>query len=61
MVAKIISIIMVTFAVLGAIDYILGNRFGIGKEFERGINFAGIIILSMVGMIVLSGYIGHVL
>jgi len=52
---------MVTFAVLGAIDYILGNRFGIGKEFERGINFAGIIILSMVGMIVLSGYIGHVL
>ena len=29
--------IMAVFAALGAIDRILGNRFGLGKEFEEGI------------------------
>lgn len=46
--------IMAAFAVLGAIDRILGNRFGIGKEFERGLETFGSLALSMIGMIVLA-------
>lgn len=52
---------MVVFAVLGAIDLILGNRIGIGKEFERGINMLGALALSMIGIIVLSPLIAQLL
>lgn len=38
---------------LGAIDRILNNRFGIGKEFERGFQLFGGLALSMIGMIVM--------
>ncbi len=58
---NILSIIMVVFAVLGAIDLILGNRIGIGKEFERGINMLGTLALSMIGIIVLSPLIAQLL
>ena len=34
---NVIAVVMAIFAVLGAIDRIIGNRFGIGKEFEKGI------------------------
>ncbi len=50
----IISWVMAVFAVLGGIDYLLGNKFGIGKEFERGIMLLGTMMLTMVGMIVLA-------
>lgn len=46
--------IMAAFAVLGAFDRILGNRFGIGREFERGLETFGSLALSMIGMIVLA-------
>ena len=49
-----ISYVMAVFAVLGGIDYFLGNKFGIGKEFERGIMLLGTMMLTMVGMIVLA-------
>ena len=49
-----ISTIMAAFALLGAVDLIIGNRFGIGKEFEKGINMLGTMALSMIGMIVLA-------
>lgn len=39
---------------LAAIDHILGDRFGIGKEFEKGIMMLGIMMLSMTGMIIIS-------
>ena len=45
---------MAVFAVIGAIDYILGNRFGIGKHFENGAGMISIMFLSMVGMILLA-------
>ena len=50
----IISWVMAVFTVLGGIDYLLGNKFGIGKEFERGIMLLGTMMLTMVGMIVLA-------
>ena len=34
---EIVIWIMAGFAVLGAVDRILGNRLGLGKEFEDGI------------------------
>lgn len=50
----ILSYILAGFAILGGIDYFLGNKFGIGKEFERGIMLLGTMMLTMVGMIVIS-------
>jgi ethanolamine transporter len=51
---NVISIVMLIFAIVGALDYLFGNRLGIGKEFERGVLMIGTMILSMVGMIVLA-------
>lgn len=49
-----ISLIMVFFSVLGAVDRIIGNKFGLGKEFERGFMLLGSLALTMIGMIVIS-------
>lgn len=58
---NVVSIIMLIFSVLGALDYITGNHIGIGKEFERGIMLLGTMTLSMVGMIVLAPLIAQLL
>ncbi len=52
---------MVIFAMLGALDRILGNRFGLGKEFERGLHMMGTMLLSMAGMIIISPAIADLL
>ena len=49
-----VSYIMLVFCILGGLDRLLGNRFGIGKEFEKGFMLLGTLALSMIGMIVLS-------
>ncbi len=46
--------IMAVFAVLGALDRIFGNRFGLGKEFEDGILAMGSLAMAMVGIICLA-------
>ena len=53
--------VMLVFSLIGAFDRIIGNRFGLGKEFERGFLMLGKMILSMVGMIVISPWIAHVI
>ena len=58
---QLISYIMLFFSILGAIDRMLGNKFGIGKEFERGFQFLGVMALSMIGMIVISPLIAEML
>ncbi len=58
---EILSIIMAVFAVLGATDLIIGNHFGLGAEFKKGLFMFGELSLSMVGMIVLSPLIAHLL
>ena len=49
-----IALFMAAFSVLGAADKLIGNRFGLGAEFERGIRMLGVLTLSMLGMIVVS-------
>ena len=58
---EIIIYIMVIFMVLGALDRILGNRFGLGNEFESGILALGSLALSMVGIISLAPVLATVL
>lgn len=46
--------LMAGFAVLGALDRIFGNRYGLGKEFEEGILAMGSLALAMVGIVCLA-------
>lgn len=48
---EILIVVMAAFAVLGALDRIFGNRFGLGEEFEKGILSMGSLALAMVGII----------
>jgi ethanolamine transporter len=58
---QIIIWIMMVFMVLGAIDRIIGNRFGLGKEFEDGFNAMGPLGLAMVGVISLAPVLANIL
>ena len=58
---NVITIIMAAFSVLGAVDLIVGNKLGLGKEFEKGLKMFGTLALSMIGMIVLAPMIAHFL
>lgn len=49
-----LTVIILIFSILGALDKILGNRFGLGKEFEKAFMLLGTMALSMIGMIVIS-------
>ena len=49
-----IAIFMMFFSILGGLDRIFGNRFGLGKEFERGPMLLGDLALSMIGMIIIA-------
>lgn len=51
---EIIIYVMVLFAVLGALDRISGNHFGLGEKFEEGILSIGVLSVSMIGMISLA-------
>lgn len=53
--------VMAAFALLGALDRILGSRFGLGQEFENGIQAMGSLALSMIGIIALSPVLAAVL
>ena len=58
---EILIAVMAAFAVLGALDRILGNRFGIGKEFEEGILAMGSLAIAMIGVITLAPVLAAVL
>ncbi len=58
---EIIIYIMVAFAALGALDRIIGNRFGLGEKFEEGIMAIGALAISMVGIIALAPVIANLL
>jgi len=51
---EILIAVMAGFAVLGAVDRILGNPWGLGKEFEEGILAMGSLALAMVGIVSLA-------
>lgn len=53
--------VIIIFAVLGGIDYVIGNRFGIGEEFKKAFTLLGVMMLSMTGMIIVAPFIGSCL
>ena len=55
---SVITIIIVIFSSAGAVDYLLGSKIGIGREFEKGFSLFAPLALSMLGMIVLAPAIG---
>lgn len=55
------SIIAAVFFCLGAIDYLLGNRFGIGESFYEGLNAIVELLLLMTGFIALAPWIKAVI
>ncbi len=58
---EILIAIMAGFAILGAIDRIFGNRWGLGKEFEEGILSMGSLALAMVGIVCLAPVLAAIL
>lgn len=50
----IIVYIMVVFMIIGALDRILGNKYGYGEQFEEGILAMGSLALAMVGVVSLA-------
>ena len=51
---EILIWVMAAFALLGAVDRIWGNRWGLGKEFEEGIQSMGSLALAMIGIVCLA-------
>ena len=58
---EILIAVMAVFAVLGGLDRIIGNRFGLGQEFENGMIAMGSMGLAMIGMIALAPVLANVL
>ena len=58
---EILIAVMAGFAVLGAIDRIFGNRFGLGQEFENCVLAMGSLALAMVGIVSLAPVLAAVL
>ena len=58
---EILIAVMAAFAGLGAVDRILGNKFGIGKQFEEGILAMGSLAMAMIGVITLAPVLSYVL
>ena len=55
---SILTVIILIFALIGAIDWLIGNKLGAGREFERAFALFAPMALSMLGMIVLAPAIG---
>lgn len=54
MFTRVLMCILVCFLIVGGIDRLIGNKIGIGAEFERGFYLMGTTTLSVVGLIVLA-------
>lgn len=58
---SVIMMIMMIFMLVGAVDKILGNKFGYGEEFENGFNAIGALALSMAGVVAAAPVLATVL
>ncbi len=56
---SMLTAVILGFSLLGAVDLIIGNKIGIGKEFEKGFSLFCPMAMSMLGMIVLAPAIGE--
>ncbi len=53
-----ITTVILIFSILGAADYLLGNKIGLGREFGRAFSMFSSISLSMLGIVVIAPAIG---
>lgn len=58
---RILLVVMGGFALLGAIDRVLGNKLGLAREFEKGILTMGELALAMIGIITLAPVLANLL
>ena len=58
---EILIAVMAGFAILGAVDRIFGNPWGLGREFEEGILAMGSLALAMVGIVSLAPVLARLL
>ena len=58
---EILIAVMAVFALVGGVDRILGNRLGLGKDFEEGIMAMGSLAMAMLGIISLAPALAAVL
>ena len=59
--SQFLLVIMAVFAIIGALDRILGNRLGLGEKFEEGILAMGSLGLAMLGIICLAPLLASLL
>jgi ethanolamine transporter len=58
---KIIIWVMAIGIIIGGLDRIFGNKFGLGEKFEEGFNAMGPLALGMVGIVTLAPVIAKVI
>lgn len=58
---EILLILLAVGAALGGIDLMLGNRFGLGEQFEKGFQMLGPVALSMAGILCLAPVLTKIL
>jgi len=54
-----ISVIVLAFSALGALDYLFGNRLGLGQELEKAFVLFRAMFLSMVGVLTVAPALGQ--
>ena len=55
---SVIAVVVLIFSLLGAVDFLLGNKLGLGREFEKGFSIFVPMVMSMLGVLVLAPAIG---
>ena len=58
---SVVMLIMMVFMLVGAIDKIMGNKFGYGEEFENGFNAIGGLAMSRAGVVAAAPLLADVL
>ena len=58
---SVIMMIMMIFMIVGAVDKILGNKFGYGEQFEEGFNAIGPLALSTAGVVAAAPVLAQLL
>lgn len=53
-----ITVVVLIFSLIGAIDYLIGNKIGVGAEYQKAFTLFCPMALSMIGMIVIAPAIG---
>ena len=59
--SEVLLLVMALFALVGALDRIIGNRMGLGERFEEGITTMGSLALAMLGIICLAPVLANLL